>query len=190
MSNDENDKKPRLTAADLTVFTSAAMVPIARQNTYPYCFSVKSISDPDTFKNDSPYMARSFFEEWRHEESLLIREEAMITHLRNEGVLNYQIRRMPKTVDFLFETQKECNIAAMAFLREGKYILDLSHKDKNVPLGQIRKLVHKLREEYSKTNQNVVFKLDPANKNIQAILPSRRAYVDFIDNQYTIQLDI
>jgi hypothetical protein len=182
---------PRLTKADLSVFsaqaTSASRAP---QKSYNFSFSLAAICDLDESRKNPSYSAKQWFEEWRHDESLNLRERNMARHLACEGVRDYLIVRTPKTVDFHFASLWECNIAKMAFLEDKKYVVTIAPPDEGMPLGQARKYLHKLSEDFKNADRGyrIKFKLDRSTRQISVTCPNRRAYVDFMGDDYAITL--
>lgn len=189
--SDDKYTPPRLTKADLTIFTTAAApIPRPAKKTYDFPLSISSITNLDEAKKNPSYSAIRDFEELRHEESLRIREENMALHLSNEGITDYKIIRTSKSIDFRFSSQWECNIAKMAYLEEKQYIVEFIPTDETMPLAQVRKHFNQLREDFTNSGLNDIIRLQLNRKKrqINAIIPNRRAYVDFLGDGYILEV--
>lgn len=180
-------QKPRFTRETARVFTSDLASRDAR--TYPYSLTLMGPEHPS--KNPwSPSQAAKFeFEMFRFNEALTQREAYMKAHLQKERVDDYKVERGERAIDFFFATQHDRNLAKMAFLSKGPFVIEYSPQSPDIPFKQARKRMFKLRDEYRQSgNGGVHFQFDKEDKTILVIARNRRAYVDFLGNSFSIVL--
>jgi hypothetical protein len=134
------------------------------------------------------YSARADFEDMRIRESLIIRAEAMQRHLKKEGVHNYNYAHKGDTIDFMFSSLFDLNLARILFMQDRSYRVGLTPENPKASLKDIGNIALAFQQEFFERglSNEIKIVIDSKARKIWADAANPRALVELVGNEYEL----